>query len=85
MTTPTMTDEGVVPPLARAALVAGLIYLFLVGVSSLDDGALQGYFVDAATAEAHGIASLGTPRRTPTPKPTQPHGSPTTGPWSTSG
>ena len=27
--------------------------------TAVDDGALQGYFVDAATAEAHGIASLG--------------------------
>lgn len=29
-----------------------------VGVS-VDDGALQGYFIDAATAEAHGITNLG--------------------------
>ena len=27
--------------------------------TAVDDGALQGYFVDAATAEAHGITSLG--------------------------
>ena len=27
--------------------------------TQVDDGALQGYFVDAATAEAHGISSLG--------------------------
>ena len=27
--------------------------------TQVDDGALQGYFVDAATAEAHGITSLG--------------------------
>ena len=27
--------------------------------TQVDDGALQGYFVDAATAEAHGIANLG--------------------------
>ncbi|WP_419925519.1 glycine betaine/L-proline ABC transporter substrate-binding protein ProX [Candidatus Poriferisocius sp.] len=27
--------------------------------TAVDDGALQGYFVDAATAEAHGIANLG--------------------------
>jgi sodium-dependent phosphate cotransporter len=38
MATVTTTDEGVMPPLARAALVAGLIYVFLVGVSSLESG-----------------------------------------------
>ena len=27
--------------------------------TQVDDGALQGYFIDAATAEAHGIANLG--------------------------
>ncbi len=38
MTSLTPVDEGVMPPLARAALVVALIYVFLVGVSSLETG-----------------------------------------------
>ena len=35
---PDRVDRGSMPPAARAALVVGLIYLFLVGVSSLESG-----------------------------------------------
>ena len=33
-----LADDGLVPPLLRAGLVVGLIYVFLVGVSSLESG-----------------------------------------------
>ncbi len=38
LTVPDRVDSGSMPPAARAALVIGLIYLFLVGVSSLETG-----------------------------------------------
>ena len=38
MTVPDRVDSGRMPPAARAALVVGLIYVFLVGVSSLESG-----------------------------------------------
>ena len=38
MTASAMADRGLVPPPVRAGLVLGLIYLFLVGVSSLESG-----------------------------------------------
>lgn len=38
MTIPTRAEDHSVPPLARAGLVVGLIYVFLVGVSSLESG-----------------------------------------------
>ena len=38
VTVPDPVDSGSMPPVARAALVLGLIYLFLVGVSSLESG-----------------------------------------------
>ncbi len=38
VTVPDPVDSGSMPPAARAALVLGLIYLFLVGVSSLESG-----------------------------------------------
>ncbi len=40
------------------SLVASSESVEVVG-TQVDDGALQGYFVDAATAEAHGISNLG--------------------------
>ena len=40
------------------SLIDGVDSVEAVG-TQVDDGALQGYFVDAATAEAHGITSLG--------------------------
>ena len=40
------------------SLVASSESVEVVG-TQVDDGALQGYFVDAATAEAHGITNLG--------------------------
>ena len=38
LTVPDRVDSGRMPPAARAALVLGLIYVFLVGVSSLESG-----------------------------------------------
>ena len=38
LTVPDRVDSGRMPPVARAALVLGLIYVFLVGVSSLESG-----------------------------------------------
>ena len=38
LTVPDRIDSGRMPPAARAALVVGLIYVFLVGVSSLESG-----------------------------------------------
>lgn len=38
LTVPDRVDSGRMPPAARAALVVGLIYVFLVGVSSLESG-----------------------------------------------
>nr|MDE0501944.1 Na/Pi symporter [bacterium] len=38
LTVPERVDSGRMPPAARAALVLGLIYVFLVGVSSLESG-----------------------------------------------
>ena len=43
---------------AHDSLVASSESVEVVG-TQVDDGALQGYFVDAATAETHGISNLG--------------------------